>query len=71
MRVPLCPARPRPARTQPGATSGHAWETGNGNEHFFQVYKDLEGHKVSTEGFEPRASAERVIAEARSRADDR
>ena len=37
-------------------------------EHFFQVYKDLEGHKVSTEGFEPRAQAERVIAEARIRA---
>jgi inorganic pyrophosphatase len=37
-------------------------------EHFFQVYKDLEGHKVSTEGFEDRASAERVIAAARARA---
>jgi len=37
-------------------------------EHFFQVYKDLEGHKVSTEGFEDRASAERVIGEARARA---
>jgi inorganic pyrophosphatase len=37
-------------------------------EHFFQVYKDLEGHKVSTEGFEDRASATRVIDEARSRA---
>jgi inorganic pyrophosphatase len=38
-------------------------------EHFFQVYKDLEGHKVATDGFEDRASAERVIAEARERAD--
>jgi inorganic pyrophosphatase len=37
-------------------------------EHFFQVYKDLEGKKVSTGGFEDRASAERVIAEARARA---
>jgi inorganic pyrophosphatase len=37
-------------------------------EHFFQVYKDLEGHKVSTEGFEDRASAERVISQARDRA---
>jgi inorganic pyrophosphatase len=37
-------------------------------EHFFQVYKDLEGEKVSTEGFEDRDSAERVIAEARTRA---
>jgi inorganic pyrophosphatase len=36
-------------------------------EHFFAVYKDLEGHKVSTEGFEDRASAERVIARARQR----
>jgi inorganic pyrophosphatase len=37
-------------------------------EHFFQVYKTLEGHTVSTDGFEDRASAERVIAEARARA---
>jgi inorganic pyrophosphatase len=37
-------------------------------EHFFQVYKNLEGHKVSTDGFEDRASAERVIADARARA---
>jgi inorganic pyrophosphatase len=37
-------------------------------EHFFQVYKNLEGHKVSTDGFEDRASAERVIADARNRA---
>jgi inorganic pyrophosphatase len=37
-------------------------------EHFFQVYKDLEGHKVATEGFEDRASSERVIAQARARA---
>jgi len=37
-------------------------------EHFFQVYKDLEGQKVSTEGFEDRGSAERVIDEARTRA---
>lgn len=36
-------------------------------EHFFQVYKDLEGHKVSTEGFEDRLSAERVIELSRSR----
>lgn len=37
-------------------------------EHFFQVYKDLEGHKVVTDGFEPREAAERVILEARARA---
>ncbi|MGZ4133300.1 MAG: inorganic diphosphatase [Actinomycetota bacterium] len=36
-------------------------------EHFFQVYKDLEGHKVSTEGFEDRLSAEAVIRAARDR----
>ena len=35
-------------------------------EHFFQVYKDLEGHKVSTEGFENRAAADVVIDEARN-----
>lgn len=37
-------------------------------EHFFQVYKDLEGHKVVTDGFEPREAAERVISQARARA---
>jgi inorganic pyrophosphatase len=36
-------------------------------EHFFQVYKDLEQHVVSTEGFEDRSSALRVIAEGRRR----
>ena len=37
-------------------------------EHFFQVYKELEGHKVSTDGFEDRAAALDVIAAARVRA---
>src|SRR5207342_790810 len=37
-------------------------------EHFFQVYKDLEGHKVSTDGFEDRASAVAVIDAAFMRA---
>jgi inorganic pyrophosphatase len=37
-------------------------------EHFFQVYKDLEGHQVSTDGFEDRMAAERVITQARERA---
>lgn len=36
-------------------------------EHFFQVYKDLEGHKVSTDGYEPRSSALDVIEDARWR----
>lgn len=37
-------------------------------EHFFQVYKDLEGHKVGTEGYGPREEALAVIEEARERA---
>lgn len=37
-------------------------------EHFFQVYKQLEGHTVSTEGFEPRAEAMKVIHRAFKRA---
>jgi inorganic pyrophosphatase len=36
-------------------------------EHFFQVYKDLEGEKVGTEGFGARAEALDVIEEARLR----
>jgi len=37
-------------------------------EHFFQVYKDLEGHEVVTDGYEDRASAARTIADAFERA---
>ena len=37
-------------------------------EHFFQVYKDLEGHKVATDGYEDRASAIQVVREAFARA---
>ena len=37
-------------------------------EHFFQVYKDLEGHKVATEGYGSREDALEVIEEARVRA---
>jgi inorganic pyrophosphatase len=40
-------------------------------EHFFQAYKTLEGHKVSTEGFAPRSEAISVISEARERASAR
>ncbi len=36
-------------------------------EHFFAVYKDLEGKPTGTEGFEDRAAALRVIDEARTR----
>ncbi|GIV00237.1 MAG: inorganic pyrophosphatase [Actinomycetota bacterium] len=38
-------------------------------EHFFAVYKDLEGHKVGVEGFGDRAEALQVIAEARAAAE--
>ena len=48
-------------------TGGHARDAREKNEHFFQVYKDLGGHKVSTDGFEDRAAADEVIAEARER----
>jgi inorganic pyrophosphatase len=37
-------------------------------EHFFQVYKDLEGHAVATDGFEDVLAAQRVIDEAFARA---
>ena len=50
-------------------TQGHGWDARPEIEHFFQVYKDLEQQHVSTEGFEDRSSAERVIAEARRKAD--
>jgi inorganic pyrophosphatase len=36
-------------------------------EHFFQVYKDLEGHVVQTDGFHGLETAEAVIADARTR----
>ncbi len=36
-------------------------------EHFFQVYKDLEGHKVETDGFEGKDAALGVIDQARAR----
>jgi inorganic pyrophosphatase len=37
-------------------------------EHFFAVYKDLEGHKVAIGGFGERSEALAVIAEARAAA---
>lgn len=36
-------------------------------EHFFQVYKDLEGHKVATDGYEPRSAALDIIEDGRWR----
>jgi len=44
-------------------------ELRNEIEHFFQVYKDLELEKVETHGFGNRSEAERIITEARERAD--
>jgi inorganic pyrophosphatase len=38
-------------------------------EHFFQVYKDLEHKQTETFGFGNRSEAERVIEEARARAE--
>ena len=37
-------------------------------EHFFQVYKQLEEKKTETRGFGNRADAERIVVEARERA---
>jgi inorganic pyrophosphatase len=37
-------------------------------EHFFQVYKDLEGHEVQTDGYEDLSAAKRVVDEAFARA---
>ena len=64
----LCVPLRDPIWSHVGDLAGLPMTLLNEIEHFFQVYKDLEGHKVSTEGFEDRASAERVIAEARARA---
>lgn len=36
-------------------------------QHFFSIYKDLEGKKTSVEGWADRAAAEEVIREARTR----
>jgi inorganic pyrophosphatase len=38
-------------------------------EHFFQVYKQLEEKKTETRGFGNRAEAERIVVEARERAE--
>jgi inorganic pyrophosphatase len=38
-------------------------------EHFFQVYKNLEGHEVVTDGYADRSRASSVIQAARHRAD--
>jgi inorganic pyrophosphatase len=40
-------------------------------EHFFQVYKDLEGKTTETRGFGNRSDAQAIIAESRERASAR
>ena len=62
----LCVPLRDPLWSHVGDLAGMPMPLLNEIEHFFQVYKDLEGHKVATEGFEDRASAERVIAECTS-----
>jgi inorganic pyrophosphatase len=43
-------------------------ELRNEIEHFFQVYKDLEGATTETAGFGNRSDAERLLEESRARA---
>jgi inorganic pyrophosphatase len=57
-----------PAKMHTMTRQGHGWDACPKNEHFFQVYKDLEGHVVFTDGFDDRASALHVIEQARRRA---
>jgi len=40
-------------------------------EHFFEIYKDLEGGRVEVKGWSGRERAERLITEAMSRYDER
>ena len=63
----LCVPLRDPVWSHVGDLGGLPMNLLNEIEHFFAVYKDLEGKKVATEGFEDRASAERVIAEAFAR----
>ncbi|MEA2558203.1 MAG: inorganic pyrophosphatase, partial [Actinomycetota bacterium] len=64
----LCVPLRDPSWSHVGDLGGLPLPLLNEIEHFFQVYKDLEGHKVATDGYEDRASALRVIEEARERA---
>jgi inorganic pyrophosphatase len=64
----LCVPLRDPSWSHVGDLGGLPLPLLNEIEHFFQVYKDLEGHKVATDGYEDRASALRVIEEARGRA---
>ena len=64
----LCVPLRDPLWSQVGDLHGLPTPLLNEIEHFFQVYKDLEGHKVATDGYEDRASAMRVIDNAFARA---
>jgi inorganic pyrophosphatase len=64
----LCVPLRDPLWSQVGDLHGLPTPLLNEIEHFFQVYKDLEGHKVATDGYEDRASAMRVIDDAFARA---
>jgi len=64
----LCVPLRDPLWSQVGDLHGLPTPLLNEIEHFFQVYKDLEGHKVATDGYEDRASAMRVIDAAFDRA---
>ena len=64
----LCVPLRDPLWSQVGDLHGLPTPLLNEIEHFFQVYKDLEGHKVATDGYEDRASATRVIDAAFDRA---
>jgi inorganic pyrophosphatase len=64
----LCVPLRDPLWSQVGDLHGLPTPLLNEIEHFFQVYKDLEGHKVATDGYEDRASAIRVIDDAFARA---
>lgn len=66
MSPKVCPV-PSPAKMPPMTTQGHGRDGRPKIEHFFQVYKDLEGHQVSTEGFEGRSEALSVLETARAR----
>jgi inorganic pyrophosphatase len=66
----LCVPLRDPLWSQVGDLHGLPTPLLNEIEHFFQVYKDLEGHKVATDGYEDRASAMRVIDDAFARARD-
>ena len=63
----LCVPLRDPTWSHVGDLAGMPLPLLNEIEHFFQVYKDLEGHTVSTDGFEDRTAAERVIAQSRER----